>query len=209
MRAPTLGHAVLVFVVVGCASGGAGRLPSADVIPGLGTASVRDAPVLTSLPPVSTYAFIDPSRYFHELTAEEERSPTDPALESLRESVAAVLRGNGWREASADSAAYHIAVVYAERTAVRRTQAPDPRGDVPPPRTCDLTRNAMCREPRAPRYPPISTHTSYTDRTIGAVIERVGGSERRWWVLDGTDRATSERYLSRQTLELLLAAAAR
>jgi hypothetical protein len=41
------------------------------------------------------------------------------------------------------------------------------------------------------------------------VIERVGGSERRWWVLDGTDRAESERYLSRQTLELLLAAADR
>lgn len=209
MRAPTFGHAVLVSVVVGCASAGVSRPPSGDGIPGLGAASVRGAPVMTSLPPVSTYAFIDPSRYFHELTADEERSPTDPALESLRESVAAVLRGNGWRETTPDSAAYRIAVVYAERTEVRRTATPDPRGDIPPPRRCDLTRNAMCREPPPPRYPPIMTHTSYTDKTIGVVIERVGEVARRWWVMDGTDRAASERYLSRQTLELLLAAADR
>lgn len=208
MRATTLAYAALTLAVLGCASGGAARVPAADVIPGLGAASVRGAPVLASLPPVSTYAFIDPSRYFHELKADEQRSPTDPALESLRESVAAVLRGNGWRESAPDSATFHIAVVYAERTAVRVTETPDPRGEIPPPRRCDLTRNPLCREPPPPRYPPIRTSTPYTDRTIGAVIERVG-SERRWWVLDATDRAASERYLSRQTLELLLAAADR
>ena len=209
MRATKLAYAALTLAVLGCASGGAGRAPLADAIPGLGAASVRGAPVLTSLPPVSSYAFIDPSRYFHELKADEKRSPTDPTLESLRESVAAVLRGNGWRERTADSAAYHIAVVYAERTAVRRTQSPDPRGEVPPQRTCDLTRNARCREPPAPRYPPITTHTSHTNRSIAVVIERRDVQARRWWRLDATDRAAAERYLSRQTLELLLAAADR
>ncbi len=213
---PVLLGAALTILLASCASSSAapaarvrpraarGQAVAGGEAPGaINLPHVAGAQVLVALPAVATYAFTAPSQIFGNISATEDGSPADPALESLRESAAMVLRGNGWREVPRDSAEFLLAVAITARPHVYYVSRPDPRGEVILPRRCGVSSPASCVEPRPPRYAPIVTTTPITEYRTGVAIVRVADQARKAWMLDG-DRAEVEAFVSREVLRLLL-----
>lgn len=166
-----------------------------------------DAPELTSLPPVARFAFVPPSSAFRGVTSKED-SAAMRAAAGLREDASAVLRANGWREASADSAEFLLSAAVIVVTGERVTMVPDPRNERRPPQTCPRgvydVRNP-CREPAPPRYPPTRRVDLYSLRMSAYSIRRRADGATRWWALERMGEDEAGRFVARETLALLLA----
>ncbi len=175
-----------------------GEAPGAITLPHHAGASV-----LVALPAVATYAFTVPSTVFGNISPAEDALASDPSMESLRESAATVLRGNGWREVPSDSAQFHVSVASTARPHVALVSRPDPRGEVVLPRRCGVSSPPGCQEPLPPRYAPIVTRMPITEYRIGVAIVRVEDKARKAWMLEG-NRPEVERFVSREVLRLLL-----
>lgn len=163
-----------------------------------------DAPILTSLPTLSTYAWIAPSSVFRGVGAADDSMARSDQTASLRETASAVLRANGWRETAPDSASFHLAIVQLTRTGMRTELHPDPRSERIPPLVCPTLsreRRQLCSEPPPPRYAPIRRDVPYTDSRVTFGIVRVHDSAIRWWLVDISQLNT----LARGTVELLQA----
>jgi hypothetical protein len=163
------------------------------------------APPLRSLPPNATFSWVASNTVFAELSTRE--SEARPALIlQLREDAAAVLRANGWRETTPDSADYRLALVRVERTGAQTVTRPDPRNERRPPPRCEggVTRHpTTCKDPAPPEYPPIRTVESYTTRELGYAIVRAKDGASAWWVMQLADDE-AKRFVERETLALLL-----
>jgi hypothetical protein len=121
--------------------------------------------------------------------------------------AAAVLRANGWRETSPESAQFRLSMVRVERHGRRTTTQPDPRNDRRPPQKCErgyINVKKPCYEDPAPNYPPIRTTNVYTIVSVGYSIERVSDGATAWWVTSQEPLETRQ-FVARKTLELLLA----
>lgn len=164
------------------------------------------APVIRSLPPLATYAWIRPGTAFQGLQPHEDVE-SGAAVADVQETATAVLRANGWREAAPDSAQYHLTMARAEFHGERFVVRHDPRNERRPPQVCPGGRSNRlenCREPAPPNYPPIRVLETYTRVNYGYAITRVADGAWRWWVIDLSPEDT-DRFVARRTVELLLA----
>jgi hypothetical protein len=125
----------------------------------------------------------------------------------LREDASAVLRANGWRETTVDSADCHLAMVRVERTGERTVTTPDPRNQERPPRRGDASTKSTvpCQEPVYRDYPPHIARALFTEHKVGYSIKRRADGATRWWVLEMMGDDEAALFVARSTLELLLA----
>lgn len=162
---------------------------------------------IRQLPAVATYAFVAPSRLFTVLDSLDDLRSAAAEFSDHRESAAAVLRANGWREATADSAAFLLAFAVHERIQLRQESRPDPRNERSTVPTCDPNWRATgrrCVEPAPPRHPLIVTTHQEVWRRTGFSILRVRDGATRWWLLSAMNADEQRRYIAEQVLRLLL-----
>jgi hypothetical protein len=196
------------LMLVGCASaGGAPR----DVASGGNSAGKfplpkGDATEIDALPGLSAFAWVPPSLVFSGVSPEDDERAMSVRTTELRDASSAVLRANGWRETSPDSASFVLALVDVERTGMRTEQVPDPRNDMTQPSVCanlPPAQKQVCREPPPRRYPPIPKMMPYKDHRVVFAIVRVHDQARRTWLvpIDGMNT------IARGTVNLLKAQA--
>lgn len=162
---------------------------------------------ITRLPAVATFAWVTPSLVFPALDSIDDRRSLGPEFDEQRESAAAVLRANGWREAAKDSAQFLLAFGVRDRTILVQESHPDPRNERTTVPTCDPNWRATgrrCVEPAPPRYPPVVVPRQATDRRVGFGIVRVRDGATQWWLLHRLGTAEQGPFIARQVLTLLL-----
>jgi hypothetical protein len=205
---------VFVPVIVSCAGSGSGTSSvrpartavTGDREPQRLLARESRAGVLRSLPPTATFAWVSPTTAFAGITAKE-ASTEHAAVEEAKIDAAAVLRANGWRETTADSAQFHLTMVRTERSGQRTTTAPDPRNDQRPPQKCDKGVSNLrnpCYEDPSPSYPPVRTVSQFSVFSMGYSIQRVSDGASAWWVTTAEPKE-ARNFMARKTVELLLA----
>jgi hypothetical protein len=146
-----------------------------------------EAPPLGALPALATFAWVLPSDVFTGVNQADDARAMSGSSAELREASSAVLRANGWRETSPDSASYLLALIDVQHAGMRQEMVPDPRGEVIPPSVCaDLPREQkqFCREPPLRRYPPIPKMMPYRDHRVAFAIVRVHDQARQSWLVD-------------------------
>lgn len=195
-------------MLVGCASaGGASR----ELVGDGGSAGAfplprGDAAEIDVLPALSAFAWVPPSLVFSGVTPpEDERAMSESTVE-LRNASSAVLRANGWRETSPDSASFVLALIDVQRTGMRSEQVPNPRNEMVRPSVCanlPPAQKQVCREPPPKDYPPITKMVSFTDHRVAFAIVRAHDQARRTWLvpIDGMNT------IARGTVNLLKAPA--
>jgi hypothetical protein len=200
--------AVSGLMLVGCASaGGAPR----DVASGGSSAGKfplpkGDATEIDALPGLSAFAWVPPSLVFSGVSPEDDERAMSVRTAELRDASSAVLRANGWRETSPDSASFVLALVDVERTVMREEKYPDPRSDMTQPSVCanlPPAQRQVCREPPPRTYPPIIKVMPFNDHRVVFAIVRVHDQARRTWLvpIDGMNT------IARGTVNLLKAQA--
>lgn len=193
---------------VGCASAGtltrgAGGGTGGD---GLFPLPKGDAARLDALPGLSTFAWVPPSIVFTGVSAEDDARAMSAGGAERRDAASAVLRANGWRETTSDSASFLLALIDVEQAGMRQEMVPDPRGEVIPPSVCaDLPRERkqFCTEPPLRRYPPIAKMMPFRDHRVAFAIVRTHDQARRSWLVDVADM----NMIARGTVTLLKAQA--
>jgi hypothetical protein len=200
--------AFTLLVGTGCASGGGTAQGPAINASSAGAFPLPkgDAPALGALPGLSTYAWVPPSFAFTGLTPLDDERAMAASGADLRDASSAVLRANGWRETSADSASFLLALIDVEQVGMRSEKVPDPRGEMPQPSVCanlSPAQKQVCREPPPRRYPPIDKMMPYRDHRVAFAIVRVHDQARRTWLVNITDMNS----IARGTVNLLKAQA--
>lgn len=173
----------------------------------LNTLGAVEGEPIRQLPAVATYAFVPPSLLFTVLDSLDDLRSAAAEFEDHRESAAAVLRANGWRETTPDSAAFLLALAVHERIQLRHESRPDPRNERTTVPTCDPNWRATgrrCVEPAPSRYPPIVTTHQELWRRTGFSILRARDGATRWWLLSAMNADEQRRYIAEQVLKLLL-----
>lgn len=193
-----------LHVGIGCASAGGSMRGIASE--GLFPLPKGDAVALEALPGLSTFAWVPPSLLFSGVAPADDARAMSVSSAELRDASSAVLRANGWRETTPDSASFVLALVDVERAGMRQEMVPDPRGEMPQPSVCaNLSREQqqVCREPPPRRYPPIPKMMPFRDHRVAFAIVRVHDQARRSWLVKIEEMNT----IARGTVQLLKAEA--
>lgn len=201
---PTALLALCLLVGIGCASAGSSMRGIASE--GLFPLPKGDAITLEALPGLSTFAWVPPSLLFAGVSPTDDERAMSVSGAELREASSAVLRANGWRETTPDSASFVLALVDVAQASMRQEMVPDPRGEMPQPSVCaDLTpvQRQLCREPPPRRYPPIPKMMPFRDHRVAFAIVRVHDQARHSWLVKIEDMNT----IARGTVQLLKAQA--
>ncbi len=205
-RARRLGGWLLAGTLGAVVAGGcaAGRLGPAEVAPAY-PIGIQGRPPLTSLPELSTFAWILPTQAFDGATPAMDSAARRGEDRELRDLASAVLRANGWIEVEPDKAAYHLAIATASAMQTVIEERPDPRSLAPPPPSVCATRSReqqqVCDEPRERSYPPLRERVLRLERRVSFAITRVRDSAQHALVLapDETNQ------IARSTVTLLQA----
>lgn len=174
--------------------------PRLDLAP---TRTAIDAPKVSTLPPGATYAWVKPSSMFIGAEGEEDEA-TPMALDDLRSTAATVLRANGWRETTRDSADFHLVLVSTKRERQHEYFVPDPRNARWQPPRCDLTKKVSCPHVNPPNYPPVRQVEYYVEYRTGYAVKRVADGAVAWWFLGHPAEKSTGDQLARINVELLL-----
>jgi len=122
---------------------------------------VMRSPALTALPAKASFAWVRPAEMFSDATSGDEESAGTGAARSMRLDVEALLLGQGWTMAPAESAQFVASIVIMQRTAYRT----ETRGvqSSPPPPPCDLTRSGRaCPASIAPQTQTVNVPVGET-----------------------------------------------
>ena len=101
---------------------------------------VTKAPALYTLPSKATFAWVRPAELFADATSGDNESAGTGAARSMRLDVEALLLGQGWTMAPAESAQFVATVAIAQRTTYRTETRTVQTAPPPQPARCDLTR---------------------------------------------------------------------
>jgi hypothetical protein len=134
----------------------------------------------------------------------KEDEATPMALEDLRSTAATVLRANGWRETTRDSADFHLVLVSTKRERQHEYYVPDPRNARWQPPRCDLTKKVSCPHVNPPNYPPVRQVEYYVEYRTGYALRRVADGAVAWWFLGHPAEKSTSDQLARINVELLL-----
>lgn len=205
-RAQAAGVLALVGAL-GC--GGGGASPETESRPERRIASAlpvgRPGPTIEALPSHATYAWVEASRLFLHVDAQDDQWSLGSRSEEVREHLSAAIRAHGWRLASPDSAQYLLTAVYARRTRENFAYVDDPRNlEVQSSQCAHLpqAQRSTCMEPPPPRYPPRRERRPPVWHVyLGFAIARAEDGATRWWVFGAPQR----NEIVRRTIELLAA----
>ena len=166
----------------------------------------RDSAVLlTELPELSTYAWVDPSALLTAVDPTHDSLARAGVFDEQRSIATAVLRANGWFETDPERAAFHFALVDLTFLGSRIERRPDPRSlRLPPPKCQNLpaAQQQTCVEPPLPVYPPIAERVSFTERLVTFAVRRVHDGALRTWSVTPT---SLRRTVPRSLVELIAA----
>lgn len=163
---------------------------------------LRGQPIM-ELPSFGTYAWVNASRMFSQISPEEDLWSVAPETEEMRDHLSAAIRAHGWRLAVPDSAEYLFAAVELIRASDALVVRDDARDVISQQWRC--ARLPQAERPACQQTP---SRRRVRDRAVvwrpyvGFAIVRTKDRATRWWVVEGWER----NEIVRSTLELLLAA---
>lgn len=195
----------VVCTAAACASSSAVPAPSVRATPAPAPSPrAARAPLLDVLPATATFAWVRPGMLLTDVTSEDEASASTGAVRLMRLDVEAVLRGERWTAATADTAQFAAAIALVRRTMFEEQRRVVPGTEMRPP-TCDNTRTGGRCPPTPPtRYQTVSVAVTTTE-AVFIMRRRADGALRAWHVPYVDARTTGGRF-AQGVIELLRAA---